>query len=422
MLRILLLAGAGLLVAAESERVIRRGCTSSSQCPVRACDVGTCQFGLCMYVKKTVGSKCPGMSRNNNGACDDDANDYCDANGECQNAYKVRGAVCRPAADICDVPEVCDGRRSTFAPFFTVCTSIGKSSDGDCDGVDYCDGWGSCRDHFVARDTVCRAAVNVCDVPEVCDGSTGGCPIDKFAPEGTDCTGIGASTGGVCDIPDKCDNKGKCVEGYKPATAVCRGAADLCDVAEYCTGSSGSCPPDIYASAGAVCRPGLNQCDAAETCSGTSILCPVDKLAPSTTVCSGSSSGGACDAIDYCDGFGNCVDHYFGDTTLCSKGLTLCDANYFCDGKQSACPVTTVPVFLAADASTAEYVSHIVCTCALSASTYTSASLASVTTGKSALLLVLIGVVATTAFMVRKAHRDTSSDVIKDGYAEFIEI
>jgi len=34
------------------------------------------------------------------------------------------------------------------------------------------------------------------------------------------------------------------VDGYQPATTVCRPAVSQCDVAESCTGSSGTCPAD----------------------------------------------------------------------------------------------------------------------------------------------------------------------------------
>eukprot|EP00931_Biecheleriopsis_adriatica_P053105 TRINITY_DN31029_c0_g1_i3.p1 TRINITY_DN31029_c0_g1~~TRINITY_DN31029_c0_g1_i3.p1 ORF type:complete len:844 (+),score=140.85 TRINITY_DN31029_c0_g1_i3:270-2534(+) len=42
--------------------------------------------------------------------------------------------------------------------------------------------------NFKAKDTVCRAASNSCDVPEVCSGSSGTCPSDVGKPWGTVCT------------------------------------------------------------------------------------------------------------------------------------------------------------------------------------------------------------------------------------------
>jgi hypothetical protein len=34
---------------------------------------------------------------------------------------------------------------------------------------------------------------------------------------------------------------------FAPTTTVCRGAADLCDVAEFCPGNSTTCPADGFA-------------------------------------------------------------------------------------------------------------------------------------------------------------------------------
>jgi len=48
----------------------------------------------------------------------------------------------------------------------------------------------------------------------------------------------------VCDGTDSCDGAGHCVDGFKPSTTVCRPSTGSCDIAESCTGSSGSCPPD----------------------------------------------------------------------------------------------------------------------------------------------------------------------------------
>lgn len=56
----------------------------------------------------------------------------------------------------------------------------------------------------------CRPSAGVCDVAEQCDGVSGACPADAFAP----------------------------------ATTVCRAASGSCDVAESCTGSSAACPTD----------------------------------------------------------------------------------------------------------------------------------------------------------------------------------
>src|SRR5438093_11347664 len=101
-------------------------------------------------------------------------------------------------------------------------------------------------------------------------------PSGGFASSTSPCTG--ASQGGTCadDAADHCSEAGNtCVDAYRAATFECRASAGQCDVAEFCTGSSGSCPADGFAS--------------------------------STTSCTGASQAGTCDddAADHCTGTGN---------------------------------------------------------------------------------------------------------------------
>src|SRR5690606_29263154 len=84
-----------------------------------------------------------------------------------------------------------------------------------------------------------------------------------------------------------------------PAGTICRLAADLCDVAESCTGTSPVCPADAVAPPTTVCRPAADACDPAESCDGTSIACPAD-IGPTD-----SDGDGACDLIDNCQGLPN---------------------------------------------------------------------------------------------------------------------
>jgi fibronectin type 3 domain-containing protein len=116
--------------------------------------------------------------------------------------------------------------------------------------------------------TVCRAAVDLCDVAEVCDGVSLDCPADKLAA----------------------------------AATPCRPTAGDCDIAETCDGTSTACPLDGFKSVGAVCRKAAGECDVAESCDGTGAACPIDSLAPSTTVCHPSKDSGKCDPAEYCTG------------------------------------------------------------------------------------------------------------------------
>src|SRR5205814_6998576 len=117
-----------------------------------------------------------------------------------------------------------------------------------------------------------------CDVAEPCPGTSGACPADGFASPSTRCAG--ASQGGACDD----------------------------DAPDHCTGTSNSCV-DVFRAASYTCRISAGQCDVAETCTGTSGACPVNVFASASTTCTGTSQGGACDD--------NMVDHRTGTSNAC---------------------------------------------------------------------------------------------------------
>ncbi|OQR82233.1 hypothetical protein THRCLA_23221, partial [Thraustotheca clavata] len=159
-----------------------------------------------------------------------------------------------------------------FASDKTTCT--GTCNGNPCDGQDLCDGKGNCVDVYLPSTTVCRASKGQCDVAESCTGTSGFCPADKFASSTTTCTGT--CNGNPCDGVDLCDGNGNCVDKYLPSSTVCRASKGQCDIPESCTGTSGFCPTDTFAS--------------------------------STTTCTGTCNNNPCDGQDLCDGKGNCVD------------------------------------------------------------------------------------------------------------------
>jgi cysteine-rich repeat protein len=79
-----------------------------------------------------------------------------------------------------------------------------------------CDGAGTCvgpAPSAAPAGTVGRHAITVCDVLDVCDGTSLACPSDQVAPAGT----------------------------------LCRPPADACDVAEHCDGTIPFCPDPVSA-------------------------------------------------------------------------------------------------------------------------------------------------------------------------------
>ncbi|KDO19957.1 hypothetical protein SPRG_22319, partial [Saprolegnia parasitica CBS 223.65] len=184
----------------------------------------------------------------------------------------------------------------TQLPRGTLCPGQSCDNGGPCDADenDYCDGDGTCR--------------NLCDAAELCRGDSSQCPDDEFAPSSKVCTKMGKSSGGPCDAPDYCDGRGRCVDKFQPRKHVCRRAIDVCDEAETCTGVSGDCPSNSFARKGIEC---------------TSI---------------GESSGGACDDVDRCDGYGKCIDHFKGTKHLCRREVDVCDEPEYCSGECGVCP------------------------------------------------------------------------------------
>src|SRR5258706_6571949 len=72
---------------------------------------------------------------------------------------------------------------------------------------------------------------------------------------------------GTVDVGEDCDDggviAGDCCSPtclFEPASTVCRAAAGVCDPAEFCTGTSGTCPADALASSSTVCRGAVAAC------------------------------------------------------------------------------------------------------------------------------------------------------------------
>src|SRR5207253_5979814 len=99
-----------------------------------------------------------------------------------------------------------------------------------------------------------------------CTGTAGACPVDGFASASTSCTG--ASQGGACDT----------------------------DPADHCLGTRNACV-DVFRAASYTCRASAGQCDVMETCTGTSGACPADGFASASTSCTGASQGVGCDHV-----------------------------------------------------------------------------------------------------------------------------
>src|SRR5204862_266952 len=151
----------------------------------------------------------------------------------------------------------------------------------------------------------------------------------------------------------------------------CRAAANECDNAELCTGSSSTCPNDTVKASGTACtndgnvcttdqcngtsgnplcvhnpgntgttcRAAANECDNAELCTGASSTCPHDTVKASGTAC--TDDGNVC-TTDQCNGtVGSplCVHNPGNAGTTCRAATSGgCDVAETCTGSSSTCP------------------------------------------------------------------------------------
>jgi hypothetical protein len=204
-------------------------------------------------------------------------------------------------------------------------------ADGNCPGGE-------------TPDADCGSWNHGCEVG--CNKSTTSvdCHIGKYeALDGTSCTD---PNGDVCSLTG-CVRTGAPNEGYHstceptgfaPSTTVCRDAAGVCDMVEYCTGSSADCPADGKLGTSTVCRSAAGVCDAAEVCDGTNDACPGDSKLGTATTC--RSAAGVCDAAEVCDGTNDACpgDSKLGTSTTCRPAAGVCDAAEVCDGTNDTCP------------------------------------------------------------------------------------
>lgn len=223
------------------------------------------------------------------------------ASGVCANGY------------CCNV--ACDGVCGVCA------AALGASANGVC----------SIR----SSSTTCRPAVDVCDAAETCNGSSGVCPADGMRAAGSVCRAGGVCTDdATCDGSTvACP-----ANAASPSTRVCRASGGDCDVAENCTGSSPNCPANVFRAAGDTCRNAAGRCDAVERCTGASALCPADGKLPSGEICNPSAGTcdvpERCSGVDNaCP-----ADVVSAAGTVCREVQNSCDVEEVCGGADGQCP------------------------------------------------------------------------------------
>jgi len=329
-------------------------CTGSgANCPADAFQppstICRIAFGPCDAVENCPGTgvNCPPDGKQPSGTpCPADSNpctlDQCNGvNNACQHPAGNAGAVCRTAAGVCDVQEVCNGV-STTCPPDGKSTALCRAAADVCDAAESCDGVGNnCPpDVFKPAGTLCRAAAGVCDTAELCNGLSPSCPIDSVSGAFVLCR----AAVGPCDAPENCDGVGvNCPpDAKRPNTFLCRAGAGVCDVAENCDGVGNNCPPDGFVSAGTECRAAAGACDVAENCTGSGPACPPNGFQSAGVEC--RAAAGVCDVAEDCTGSGpNCPpDGFVAAGVECRAAADVCDAAEDCTGTGPACPPDSV--------------------------------------------------------------------------------
>lgn len=283
--------------------------------------------------------RCEGQSCDDGNACTE--GDLCAA-GTCT------GGTAKQCADqsechtgSCDVVAGCQQTVKTDAACSAVpngvCLPDGTCSDEESDCSNGLDDDGDLLVDCADPGCDLRSCRGAADVCDVAEScANGACPMDAFAQN----TVICRAGAGDCDLPEACSGAAPSCpsDTLVPTGTSCRDAAGTCDVAEVCDGSMAQCPPDALAPPTTSCRPANGACDVAESCSGTSPTCGPDLFEPSTTSCRPQSD--ACDVAELCPGnAADCPPNAVQPPgTECRAPAGTCDVAEACDGATTACP------------------------------------------------------------------------------------
>jgi len=116
---------------------------------------------------------------------------------------------------------------------------------------------------------VCRPATDLCDAPESCDGVADNCPVDQLRPSTDTCR---AAAGPCDIAENCTGSSAACpADAFQPSSVVCRPSSGACDATENCSGAAASCPPDLAAPDNTPCNDG-STCTVADHCEAGSCV------------------------------------------------------------------------------------------------------------------------------------------------------
>ncbi|MHA1290584.1 MAG: hypothetical protein ACTSPB_24635 [Candidatus Thorarchaeota archaeon] len=251
--------------------------------------------------------------------CNDNNYYSCSGDWVVYNDYTCSNAEC--VLDNSTPEEDCNNYDNTYCNGTEIWQDDGYCVDGyceidsymieDCDDGLYCNGQETCEDAQCIQGTPVNCDDSVSCTVDSCNEELDRCehnPDDSLCPSDTVCADY------------YCDAELDCQVNYEPPTKLCRQSAGICDIPEYCTGSSPECPEDVFKPNTTECRPASGVCDVAEYCTGSGPDCPENQFKPYGTDC------GVCAA---CDGLGNC--NVYDETQDSDCPPTICEDSCFID-------------------------------------------------------------------------------------------
>lgn len=249
-----------------------------------------------------------------------------------------QGSLCRSSTGDCDPADYCDGASFTCVDVRHGAETVCHTPQGECELELRCDlSSPHCPSPVYHNSTVvCREAQmgTVCDIEELCDGVSALCPADEVRPYGY----VAVQSRGVCHLGAVCDgvNKIPLPEQWQPNSTVCHQEEGPCEETLLCDGLSDLCPPRSYL-VGSQCLASQGACQPAVYCVDQSPFCPQPTVYDNSTLC--APAQGACELDGYCEN-GVCAGvGYHESSYLCAHAPGVCYEDSYCLGAgQGACP------------------------------------------------------------------------------------
>ncbi len=195
-------------------------------------EVAECLTGDCCNGGQWISQGDPCVSGEDDLSCTED---ICTAEHACEavlieNFCAING-VCIPDG-ITDEEhdcQYCDASTNTetWTPFGTDVEC--RSSLGECDVAEFCDGVSADCPEDEKSTEPCRESAGICDVMESCDGIQNDCPEDTYLPQGE-----------ACDDSDNCTANDQC-DGLGPGEENCAGETYSCNDRGTCNAADEFC-------------------------------------------------------------------------------------------------------------------------------------------------------------------------------------